>query len=1181
MSFRKISPFLLAACAAGTLHAQEDRGRITGLVTDPSGAVIPSAAVTLRNEGTGVVTHRHTDAAGAYIFELVNPGLYSVQIQATGFKQFLTQHVRVEVAERVGVDAKMQVGEGSDVVTVTESGGASLRTEDATLGFTVESRSMMDLPILYSNPLDLQLLAPGVASTTLQTTHTYEGGPESTSVDGSQSGRTEFTLDGAPNTRNAGAVTTAYTPSRDFVGEFRLITSPYDASLSHTSGGSIDASLKAGSRLFHGGAQIFEQFPNLDAPLFSQGASVAPAAKFNRESVEVDGPIVPRKLFFFAGYEKQYNKAAASTSTQTVPTVAEKQGDYSALLALGTMTTSTYTCPTNNQKLTTTPYNSYQIWNPYSTVTDPRCPALQLRTPVPNNILTNVRPLDPVAQKIISYYPDPNNVGSSNGQNNFVSVAANVDYYWSAATRIDYDLTERQKLFGHYIISDRNQPGKNLFFPGASGKTNIIRNKGGVLDYVNTLNNATILNARYSLTRIVTASTIDAKTTATDLGINPNATAGIPATASGFPYFAPSGFAELGNADPSFEYDTVHDAQINLTRTQQRHNLRFGVEWRRYQANIADLTSEKLFIASSGTYTKGPSSSLSNSPLGQALASVQFGVTEGTYERLNAATANNTTYWSSYLQDDWKVNPTLTLNLGLRYEYGSPISERNGKTISYFDSSVQNPIGPQAISNYAARATATEQQLVSKASFAVNGGVRYVQPGQDTWNSQQLNFSPRFGFSWTPQRKLVVRGGFGLFYQHYGEYVQYGNPLGFTQNTNTVSTTDNGLTYSATLANPFPTGLVQPTGNSNGLLQNVGQSISQFYIRNPKTPYNERFSLGIQYELPGAVIFEADYVGNLGRHLILTRDFNPTPNNFLSTSPVRDPTANGFLTGNYPNPFNGISVTGCTLCAATTIAGSQLVKPFPQFTGLTGRDTAGMSSYNALQLSAQKRFSHGYNMSVSYTFSRSLDALTFLNPGDTKPWYGVSNTDYPHILSTSAIYELPFGHGKPFLATAPAWVDEIIRGFQVQGTYRISSGQPLTFSGSGTVLRPGYTTADIAGPSRHNYLQWFNTKAFYNAVDDGAAYANTYALISNLRTFPLRFNNVRQDYQNILNLGAEKKFRVYRERVEMDIRAEALNALNHQVYTNPTTDPSSSSFGRISGPGNLARIVQFAVEAHF
>lgn len=1186
MNLRKLAVLLPLACSVTLLHAQDTRGRINGLVTDPTGAVIPTATIVLHSEETHAVTTRHADSAGAYSFDLLNPGLYTIDVTAPGFKQFEEQHIRVEVASHVGINAKLQIGAADQTVTVTESGGARLDTEDAVLGYTIEQRSAMDLPILYSNPFELQLLAPGVNSTSLSTgNHTYEGGTESAVVNGSQSGRTEFTLDGAPDTRNGGAVTTAYIPSRDFVQESKLITSPYDASLSHTSGASLDTSLKSGTSQFHGGAQIFEQFPNVDAPQFSQGTSVAPAQKFNRESGELDGPIIPRKLFFFVGYEKQYNKAAASTSSQTVPTVAEKQGDFSALYAAGKMTPITYTCPTTKQKITTIPYNTYQIFNPYSTHPDPNCPGSYLRDAIPGNILSNAGlSIDPVAAKILSYYPTPNGSASEgiDGSNNFVSTVPNVDYYWNFANRIDYNITDRQKLFGHLIHSRRRQPGKNLFFPGASGKTNTLVNWGTVLDYVNTINSTTVADVRYSFTRFYTTTTIDAKTTATDLGINANATAGAPSIALGFPYVHPSGYSELGNADPSAEYDNVQDAQINISKVLGRQNIHFGVEWRTYQANQADYTDEKLFIASNGTYVEGPSNITTQSGLGFSIASMELGIAENTSERLNNATTNNTTYWAGFFQDDWKLTPKFTLNLGLRYEYGSPITERNGKSITNFDMSATNPIAAQAKTTYAATSNSTEQGLVPVSAFTVNGGVRYATPGQPLWNAQKLNFSPRVGFAYNPFPKLVVRGGFGIFYQHYAEYVQYGNPLGYTQTTNTVATTDNGQTYSATLQNPFPNGLVQPSGNSLGLLQNVGQSISQFYEPNPSTPYTEHYSLGFQYELPSSIIASVDYVGTLGRHLTLTRDFNATPDQYLSTSPVRNDamnSTNGILSAKYPNPFYGVSVPGCTLCTQTTIAGSQLVKPFPEFTGLTARDNSGMSSFNSLQVSVQKRFSHGYNMSASYQWSRTLDALSFLNAGDVKPWYGISNTDYPQTLSVAGIYELPFGHGKPFFSNDPAWVDEIIHGFQVEGTYRIASGQPITFGSSSLVLRPGETYADLGGPSLHNYAQWFNTHAVYN-VNDQKDYSVNYALVSNLRTFPLRFNNVRQDYQNLLNVGAMKKFKLY-ERVNMDVRAEAINALNHQVYSNPNTDPSSSSFGKIGGPGNTARILQFAVEANF
>jgi hypothetical protein len=1186
MRLKSVLVVLLSFAVAGVAYGQEDRGRINGLVTDASGAVVPKASVTLLNEGTGVSVSTVSDSAGAYIFEFVLPGVYTVKATSLGFKQFTATHVRVEVAAHVGVPVKLEIGAQTEVVTVEGTGGARLKTEDAALGYTIEQRMITDLPSLYGSSFEFQLLAPGVTSTTLANgNHTYEGGSESAKINGSQSGQTEFTLDGAPDSRNGGAVTTAYVPSRDFIGEFRLITSPYDASLSHTSGGSLDASIKSGTKQFHGGASWFWQPSGVDAPAFSLGTTpgAAPVATYNRESGEIDGPILRSKLFFFTGYERQYNSSAASTTTQTVPTPAEKTGDFSALLGINkTLVTNTVRCKVGSTTYFAAPYNVYQIWNPYVTTPDPNCPGQYLRTAYNNNIITNI---DPVAKKILGYYPDPTGsaVQTADGQSNFVSNVSNVDHYWSSTSRLDYNLSDRQKLFGHFIISERTQPGKNAFFPNASGQTLTLKNKAFVLDYVNTLNTTTVLNARYSLTRFTTVTSLDAQTTATDLGVNPNALAGSNSLAKGFPQVKITGYATLGNSDPGYEADNIHAAQINLTKSLNRHQAKFGVEWREYQANKADLTGEHLSISATGTYTKGPGSvAPTTAPIGQGLASLESGLSESTQMTLNAATANNTDYWSGYFQDDWKALPNLTINMGLRYEYGSPVRERNNKSITGFDFGATNPIAAQATANY----TANPASILPVANFKVLGGLDYATPGgknQDLWVGQKNNFSPRVGFAFSPTSKLVIRGGFGIFYSHLGEYVQYGTPTGFTQSTSTVPTLNNGQTFIATLQNPFPNGLVQPSGASNGLLQSVGQTIT-FIPQHPKNPYSERYSLGIQYQLPGDIIFEVDYVGSTAQHVRITRDYDPLPNSYLSTDTTRTPAQvlnNTALTKLYTNPFAGITVPGSSNLTQAQIAGTQLLKPYPEFTGITANDPSGFSSYNALQLSAQKRFSHGYNLSVAYTQSQALDAISFLNPGDAKPWYGVSNGDYPRVLSVAGIYELPFGKGKPFLGNAPWFVDQLIRGFQVEGTYRVQSGQPLTFNNAAAVLRPGATLSDFGKVSSRNIGQWFNRKIFINAIDDGATTYTATSLQSNLRTYPLRFNNARQDYQDLLNVGAVKKFTVMKERVNMVLRAEALNALNHPVYNAPSTDPSSTNFGVVTGYGNSARVLQFAVEGHF
>jgi hypothetical protein len=1185
-------------------YAQDDRGTISGLVEDSTGAVISNAAVVVTNEDTGVTQNVTSDAAGAYTVNFLIPGVYTVSVSSPGFKTYSATHVRVAVASRVGINAKLSVGEQSEVVTVQGTGGARLETETASLGFTIEARSAQELPLQYSNPFELQLLAPGVNSTTLTVAnHTYEGGSESAKVNGAQSGQTEFTLDGAPDSRNGGAVTTAYIPSKETLGEFKLITSPYDASVSHTSGGSLDASMKSGTSKFHGGGTWYFQPPDVDSPAFALGNGAWPVAKYNRETAEVDGPILSKKLFFMAGWERQFNQQAASTTTQTVPTDAEKTGDFSALLLLGSTISNTVRCKVGTTTYYAAPYNSYQIFNPFSTTPDPNCAGQVLRTPYTNNIIPNI---DSVAKNILSYFPEPTGsaVVGTNGTNNYVSDVSNVDHYWSVATRLDYQLSPNQKLFGHFITSKRVQPGKNSYYPGASGQTLTLKNYAEAIDYVNTLNATTVLNARFSYTRFTTVTSLTSPTTATDLGVNANALAGANPKAAGFPQVKITGYATLGNSDPGYEADNIPLGLVSLSKTVGRHDMQFGAEWRDYKANKADLTQEHLSISATGSYMKGPSNvGAAASAIGQGLAGLEAGLAESTAMTLNAATASDTTYWSGFFQDNWKANPKLTINLGLRYEYGSPIQERHNKSISAFAFNTANPIATQAIANY----TANPSPLLPAAQFKVNGGFLYAgtaaSPSSNLWTAQKANYSPRIGFAWNPIDKLVVRGGFGIFFSQLGEYVQYGNPVGYTQTTNTITSLDSGVTVRAdSLDNPFPSGLTQPSGNSNGMLQSVGTSISGLFNQNPKSPYNERYSLSVQYQLPGDMIAEADYVGNTGQHIRITRDYNPVPNSYLSTDSTRTTAQvaiNAALVATPKNPFYGITVPGSSSLTGSTITQSQLLKPYPEFTGITQSDPSGFSSYNALQLSLAKRFSHGYNMSVAYAKSRSLDAISFLNAGDAKPWYGVSNGDYPQMLSVAAIYELPFGRNKQFFGSTHGVIGSLIRGFQVEGTYRIQSGQPLTFNNAAALLRPGYTLADIGKNPSKNYKNWFNTRAFINNLpytptdplvqsgDGGCAVGVTscptwtsQSLQSNVRTYPLRFNNVRQDYQDVLNVGAMKKF-IVRERYNMAVRAEAFNALNHPIYNAPSTDPSSTSFGQVTGFGNASRVLQFSIEGHF
>jgi len=1183
--FRRLLFVVFCLLFASTVFAQEDRGRISGVVADSTGAVIPTAKVTLLNESTNVSQTVNTNETGAYLFDLLIPDLYTVTIDAPGFKESKTTHVRVEVASRVSVNGKLDIGSTTEQVTVNEH-GVVLKTSEATLGYTVEYRSLEDLPTLYGNAFELQLLQPGVISTTLANgNHDYEGGSESTKVNGAQSGQTEFTIDGAPDTRNGGAVTTAFIPSHEFVGEFKLITSPYDASLAHTSGSSLDSDIKAGTDHFHGGGSFYWQPGTVNARGYSFSNAAVYPTSYSRESAYVGGPLLHDKLFFFTGYEHEHNQQGFQ-SVQTVPTVAERTGDFSALYNLGLTQTQTVCGSTIVE-------NKYELYDPFTTTPAAGCPGVYMRSPMVGdsgqiNVIKSAY-MNPIASKILAYYPlpTPSSAVTADGQDNFVFNGANIDKYWSFVERTDYNLSPTQKLFGHFIYSSRIQPGKNEYFPGASGQTLTLANRGVVLDYVNTLNSATVLNVRYSFTRFLTTTLLDAKTTTTDLGLPADIMAQAPAIAQGFPEVEISGYGTLESSDPSVEYDNVNDGAINLTRAQGRHTLKFGVEYRKYQANSSDYTGAHAVLATGGAFTTGPYNNSTIAPEGAALASFEAGVADTSTQSLGTSITSNTSYWTTYLQDDWKLSPKLTLNMGVRYEYGSPISERHDKSIAGFAFNTPNPIATAAMANYAANPSA----LLPAAAFQVLGGVQYAgtaaDPKSGLWNAPKDLFSPRFGFAYNPIPNLVVRGGFGIFYSHAAEYIQYANPMGYAQKT--APTYDVSTRFSPTaepLSNPFPNGLVQEAGNTNGMYQGLNSTI-QFYPQSQKAPYNERWSLGIQYQLPGEMVFEANYVGSDNYHVQITRDYDGIPLQYLSRDTTRTAAqvANyNALTKSYANPFAGIPLpTGAVSSAYNAnIAQSQLLKPYPEFSDVEATKSSaggsysptGYSTYNSLQTELSKRFSHGYNMSIAYTWSKSLDAVTFLNASDPKPWYGLSSGDYPQVLAIAGIYELPFGHNKPFFANTNRIVNQVISGFQLNGTYRLQSGQPITFggTGSGYLLNPGYTYSDIGKVANKSLQHWFNTAAIDTNASD--------QLEDNYNTFPLRFGNVRESNLDILNLGAERKFHIHNE-IEADFKLEAINALNHTVFSSPNTTPTSTAFGVVSGVGNSARVLTFGFEGHF
>ncbi len=511
----------------------------------------------------------------------------------------------------------------------------------------------------------------------------------------------------------------------------------------------------------------------------------------------------------------------------------------------------------------------------------------------------------------------------------------------------------------------------------------------------------------------------------------------------------------------------------------------------------------------------------------------------------------------------FKIAPKLTLNLGLRYELETPITERFDRLVSGFAFGQSNPLEAAAQANYA-RNPIPE---LPAAQFRVLGGLQYVNQGgngRSPFKGERNNFLPRFGLAWQPFDKLVVRGGYGLFYDTLGVNTTAPIQTGFSQSTPIQASLDNGQTYVATFANPFPNGLIPPPGSSAGLLTNIGQAVS-FFDPNLRQAYAQRWSLGIQYELPFGFVLDSAYVANRGTRLAVSRNYNATPNRLLSTLATRDQTTINSLSQQFPNPFRGLnSIFGAN------ISREQLLRPYPHFSTVNVEEPIGYSWYHSLQSKIEKRFAKGLTFQIAYTWSKQMDATEFLNAGDALPYETISSGDRTHRVTASGIVEFPFGKGRKFASDLPRWADTVIGGWQIAYVMQRQSGPPIGF---GNVIFTGDIKNIVLPKNQRDVDRWFNTDAGFNK---NAAQQ----LASNIRTFPLRFHGLRGDDQQRWDFSLSKKF-IITERINASLRGEAFNAFNHVNFSTPNTNPTDTNFGRITGTQSAARSWQFALKVTY
>ncbi|MBI3680296.1 MAG: TonB-dependent receptor, partial [Acidobacteria bacterium] len=1113
---------ILCLAAAPLMFAQAHRAIILGQVRDSTGAPVPNAAVRVVEVSTNAARTTATNEAGNYEVPGLLPGDYRVEASMSGFKTAAVGGLNVTSGRRVEVNLTIEVGDVTESITV-QSARQLLDTASADVNTVVDKRKIADLPVGQGNATYFFFFAAGADSASAAARGTSVGndvqpmqraGTGLTRFNGSPTGTAEFTVDGAPNTQrgNGGAGgAVAFNPSPDMLQEVRVQAATFDASVGHTGGATIDMVLKSGANQYHGTASKYWRSKEWNANTWSgnRGGIARTDFEFQLWGATFGGPVnIPRlyrgkdRTFFFVGWEKWGSLSPNPPSFVTIPRPQHLRGDLSDLLRLGAQ---------------------YQLYDPDSAqaVANGRIQ----RAPIPNNVIPASR-INPTAAAFAKLWPEPNTQGTADGQLNFAYVNEPLPrQLWALPIRIDHNLSDRQKLFGRLVASNTYLPRSGVFTRTDISLWSIDSDHRELaLGDVWTISPTLIADFRGSVMRFPwnTApygTEVDYKA----YGLEKVASL-INTRLAGFPGVTVGGYSSFAPVQGSRQVSEIRTGAAHFTHIRGNHSLKFGADVRWYIDNRGRDDVFRLDFG--GAYSRGPLDNSPAAPIGNGLADFLLGRFGSANINQPSKAANLATYQGLYLQDDWKITPKLMVNLGLRWEREGPATERFNRNLAGFDSAPVNPISDAARANYARQPAIAELPL---DQFRVLGGLQFAGVGgqpRTIFDASNRNFAPRVGLAYQLRPSTVIRAGYGIYFIPYGQrfIANEGGVPGFDVNTQSFSTTNSGITFTRTVDNLFPTGLDSPIGSSQGLRTFLGQGLTIPAPRQNPYAYNQRWQFGLQQRFRGSYRAEARYVGNRTIRMPNQRNFNSLPNRYLSTAPERDQTRIDYLSSRIPNPF--LQVPGVTGTIGTNQFSSpdSLLRPYPHFAAITVQVPEGYTTYHSLQVDLEKQLANGFTFQTGYVFSKTIDALSYLNAGDPAPERVISANHKPHIWRLMALWEVP-------LARKHRWLG----GWQVQALSFGQSGTPIDF---GNVLFRG-DIKQLPVPDK-------TPDRMFN-VDAGFERTAARQLASNVRRFPSRLASVTTDRAWNTDFSILKNT-IIREGVTAQFRAEAYNVFNQHFF---------------------------------
>ena len=1151
--------------------AQTFTGGVRGAVRDTDGGVLPGTSVTLTNEDTGATRSSVTNERGEYVFAGVSPGTYSLTVALPGFAPYNRQGLEIGVASQLVQDVSLSVGGIAESVTVTGE-TPLIETANASISSAIDKAQLEVLPTPGRNLFIMAVTTPNVVHTGDPVFVRQQDQTNSSllSLGGGPLRGNNYTVDGVAisDMRNRAVII----PGFESTEEMKVQINTYDSEMGRTGGAVFNTIHRSGSNSFSGSA-LYQTRPNWGRSKTFFEDEKAADAPYDLWGGGIGGPIVKDKAFFYFSTEG-YKSTDLRSDVMTFPTMAMANGDFSAF--------------------------NRPIYNPF--VTD----GAGNRVPFPNNQIP-AQFIDPVGQNLARSLAQVGMDGgcpqSSAAACDVQATAAlgNVAYQWT--TNINASVTDNWNLSGTWMMYDSEEPA-NKYYTDIVGSTPVFDTGSASLfrrAYVLALNSTHIIGDSDVLTLRYGWTYFDDSTSNPGFSSADAAAIGWQGDFLGqvqleqFPYITARGYGDPeASTHGSWSSSDIQWKSQEVSGTYSKfigaHTLKYGGQWRRIGLDAFNFDYGFQF-AFNENFTQGPNPNDPSTGSGDSIASMLLGTPIASGSRATIPTPGqfSVDYFGGFVQDDWRVNEKLVLNLGLRLEYETGLAESEDRFSVGFSRDDAFPI--QA---------APPAGLGNASGFPLVGGLVY--PGQlglgsTQWDPKPLKLGPRAGFAYSLDDKTVIRGGFGVYWAPYtipsGTSQSHTGTTGFTAVTDFLSSTD-GITPAqqpgggvGSLTNPYPSGLTQPSGASLGQLTNVGGSVT-FNDQFKQSPYVSKWSFDYQRDIGDNLALKVGYVGSRGSSLGIGGTNNATTNiNQLDSSSLGLGEA---LNEELPNPFFGNADFGA-LAVPPTLPRGQLLRPFPQFRDVLARHvSSGRSTYNALRLELEKRFRGNWGARVNYTYSSQRDNIyesntlledeesTVFLTGDTGADFGTSRINSPHWLNINGLYRFPTPEGTRGL---------IVGGWSASVAAIFRSGFPLAIKQSSNNLgsaygfdhqRPNLTGSDPSGSNPTSGLSHGDSPSSITGYINSAVFEDASAFTpgnspqtnADVRSPKLVNWDVSFDKTTPIGGGAQ-----------LNLRFEFINIFNGINWRGPRSQFGSANFGTISGTRGFPRTMQFMVKVIF